>query len=157
MKKENIKTITFVGLDVVRKLGIERMFNIVCNYLDVEGDDVKGRTRKQDVAEARHVFCYLAYHSIANHTLKEVGDYIERDHATVLHSKNRIMNFLDFDKRTIKIISDLRNTLGKFTEEDVKGNKITPVHVGYYNNYAKKKKLEAWCGQNDVVSKIQIR
>jgi hypothetical protein len=152
----NIKTEIYIGIDAVRRLGIERIFNIVCDYLGVDGEDVKGKTRKGNIAEARHVFCFLAYHSIANHTLKEVGEFIDRDHSTVLHSKNRIQDFLEFDKKTIKMIADLRNKLGKFSSDDISNTKITASHVGYYNTYKRKKDLQEWAQKNDIVSKLVI-
>ena len=152
---KNIKTDTFIGLDIVRKVGMERVFNMVCTYLDVDGEEVKSPTRKAPVAEARHVFCFLAYHSIAAHTLKEIGQHINRDHASVLHGKNRIQDFLDFEPRVQKIIADLRNKLGKFSGDDVENNKITASHVGFYNTYKRKKDLQEWAGKNDIVSKIK--
>jgi hypothetical protein len=153
---KSIKTDTFVGLDIVRKIGMERVFDMVCKYLKVDGDDIKSSTRLKEVAEARHVFCFLAYNSIAAHTLKEIGQFINRDHATVLHSKNTIFNFLDFDPRIQKIIADLRTSLGKFSGDDVENNKITAVHVGFYNTYKRKKDLQQWAERNDVVSKINF-
>jgi hypothetical protein len=158
-EKRNIKADTYIGLDVVRKIGIERVLSVVCEHTGVTRDEMISQTRAAEIVAARHAFCYLAYHAINNHTLKEIGKVINRDHATVLHGKNKIQDFIDFDKRVKKLITDLKVKLGGFCKEDVETNRetnrLTKDHVGYYNTPMKKLELRENCQKTDLVSKIK--
>lgn len=151
-----IKVETYLGLDIVKMIGVERILKIVCENLGVDPEDVKSKTRKGEIAQARHIFCYLAYTSATGHTLTEIGRFIGRDHATVLHSRNKIKDFLTFDKYIKDIVTTLNIRLGRFSNEEVRKNVVTEDHVGYYVGYAKKKKLEFWAKENDVVSKLNL-
>ncbi|HET8838481.1 MAG TPA: helix-turn-helix domain-containing protein [Flavobacteriaceae bacterium] len=55
----------------------------------------------------RQILCYLARKHCQPIYLREIGEYVGYHHATVLHSIKMINDFLDVDKRTRELISDL--------------------------------------------------
>ena len=55
--------------------------------------------RKREIVTARHLFCYFAK-LMTNKSLKDIGCYIDRDHATVLCAIRKIKNLLSYDKGT---------------------------------------------------------
>jgi chromosomal replication initiation ATPase DnaA len=55
----------------------------------VTSEEIRGRSRKQHIAKARHIFCYIASH-YGGHALSAIGGYVNRDHSTILHSLSQI-------------------------------------------------------------------
>ena len=74
-------------------------------HFGVSLEEIKGKSRKKDITECRHIIFYLLFIK-DNFTLEDIGILIGgRNHATVLHGKNKIVGFLDFnDTRTKEII-----------------------------------------------------
>jgi hypothetical protein len=156
IEKQNININTYVGLDVVRKISVERILSTVCSHLKVDSEEIKGRSRVRKIADARHIFCYLAYHSSDNPTLKEIGNLISKDHASVLHGKNKIVDLVTTDRRTNETIEALRVKLGRFSDDDVENKKITQAHVGWYNSKERKDALKLYCENHDVVTMMKM-
>lgn len=70
----------------------------VCRKLNVKPEDLKGRDRHRNYAEARQVYCRRA-RELTRASLQQIGNHINKDHATVLHSI-RMAN-------TVKEVADL--------------------------------------------------
>lgn len=86
----------------------DQIINTVCSYYKINNNEiVDSRSRKEDVALARHVAQYLIYQN-AGMTLKQIGDFFGRRHSTVIYAVNRIHGQLTnkFDQ-TIK--NDIKN------------------------------------------------
>ena len=139
MNKNFIKETTFVGIDATAKIGLQRILSVVCDYFDVSIADVKGKNRQRDFCTARHVYCYLACdRTLERHTLTTIGAEIDRDHASVLHGKKKIANFLDWDSKTNEVINELKTYLGRFSSTDLSTKNITQAHVGFYTTESRK-------------------
>jgi len=57
MISTQIKETTYLGMDSVTKVGLEKVLSVVCDVLNVYAEDVKGKSRKAKISEARHFFC----------------------------------------------------------------------------------------------------
>jgi chromosomal replication initiation ATPase DnaA len=58
-------------------------------------EQIKSKNRHQKIVLARQFYCYF----LRNHTILSsiaIGELIERDHATVLHSVSKIENTLNY-------------------------------------------------------------
>lgn len=66
----------------------ERIINLATEYLGVEWDRLRGRSRDQDTVEARQLLCYLL--SRAGYTVAAIARLLERNHSTVLHAISRV-------------------------------------------------------------------
>lgn len=67
------------------------------NVYGVSVDDIIGRSRKRAITDARHVAIYLTRHNTLL-TMTDIGDIFGRDHATVIHSINKVEDMLKFDR-----------------------------------------------------------
>lgn len=65
----------------------------------VSVDDIIGRSRKRRITDARHMAIYLTRHKTLLSTT-DIGDIFGRDHATVIHSINKVEGMLNFDRLT---------------------------------------------------------
>jgi len=69
----------------------------VCKYFGVPFNEVTGKSRKRKIAISRQLICYILMKQ-KRYSLNYVGKYVNRDHATVIHSVKTIQNLIDTDK-----------------------------------------------------------
>lgn len=70
---------------------LEYILACVCEHFQITERQIFGRSRKHRVVEARQVYCYLSRRKTL-YSLNEIGDLIDRDHATVLYSITQVEN-----------------------------------------------------------------
>jgi chromosomal replication initiator protein len=90
-----------VSIDVVTK--------IVCEFLGVEEDKVREKTRKAEVVFARQMCMYISK-EMTKSSLKTIGLHFGgRDHSTVIHSCAAIEEITIRDKKTKEMVEDIKN------------------------------------------------
>jgi hypothetical protein len=89
------------------------------------GIDVTLRTRKRETVEMRSLYCNVLKDLQPNKTLKSIGDSLNLDHTTILHSLSKYEMYERFspDLKTIrkKVISNFKEVV----EEEIKETKRT--------------------------------
>jgi chromosomal replication initiator protein len=65
------------------------ILSTVCSYYGVSIENVKSNSRKANFTQARQLFCYLARNH-SEYSFPKIADEINRDHATVIHSVNKL-------------------------------------------------------------------
>ena len=76
-----------------------RIEDMVCNHMKVSRNEIKIRTRKREIVEARQVCMDLMKSSNAFESLAEIGELMGGfDHATVLHSAKTVKNLRETNK-----------------------------------------------------------
>lgn len=94
-----------------KPLTLDRIVECTCEYYNVKPEDVYGKSRKANIALARHVCIYLAHNKVQL-TASKIGAMMgNRDHATVLHSVKTIGKQLDVDKLLQQNLQDLERLL----------------------------------------------
>ena len=157
MKEEAIMPFTYLGLDVTKKIGLERIMKVVCEEFDLDIDLITSKKRQREIVDARHIFCYLASKAYGRFTLKQIGAIVNRDHASVLHAKRKVKDLMEYDREMNALVLKIIRKLGKFSANDVYNKQVNSNHVGYYNTPKRKIQLKTWADSVDVVSKITIR
>lgn len=90
---------------------IELITKAVAAYYRLAIGDIKGKTRKKEVALARHVAMYMS-HKILKKTLEEIGEFFEnRDHSTVIHGIKKIQNLIKEDSKLSQNIYEIESRL----------------------------------------------
>lgn len=97
------------------------------------------RRRHKNISEARHIYCYLAK-NFTTHSLAEIGKPIKRNHATVLHSVKKALDFIETDL----------NFQNKVCNLEVKLDQLRPNNYEKY--LGKEDKL-----QNAVMSYFELQ
>ena len=75
----------------------------VCKTYGIKVDDLKIKTRKRHIVEARHVLCYLL-RKCCDYTFQEIADIFNKDHSTVIYGVNMVSNYMEVDKSMEKKI-----------------------------------------------------
>lgn len=95
------------NLKSMHTTALDRYIKAVCNEMGYTVREVKGQSRKREVVDLRHLLMTIAYMEF-NLTCTRVGDYFgHKNHATVLHAKDKIENLL----KTNQIDLNLRQSL----------------------------------------------
>ena len=82
---------------------IDLVLSVVALELGVTVTDMKGRSRKDMLPDARHVYCYLMKLANDNMTIQRtslevIGRVINLDHSTVIHGARKVKNIMETDK-----------------------------------------------------------
>jgi len=73
-----------------KSISYRRILSIVARHYDLKTKEVKGRSRKKEVATARHIAAYLLRKEL-EYPLKRVGEILGgRDHTTIMHSEEKV-------------------------------------------------------------------
>jgi chromosomal replication initiation ATPase DnaA len=73
---------------------INEIMNCVCEFFSVTKEQIEGKRGKGILPWARHVFNYMCK-KYSRLTLKGIGDLINRDHTTVMHSLKTVQGNMD--------------------------------------------------------------
>lgn len=90
----------------------ENVIKCVCDFYKVTKEDILGSNRKAELVRARQVACYLMY-EILNLPLVTIGKQMNRDHATVIYSKNKITNLIDKNATISQEVEDIKSKILK--------------------------------------------
>ncbi len=81
-----------------RKVTIDSILRIICEYYHIEEHVIHSRSRKRDIVNARQVAMFLAK-KYTDESSSRIGHCIgQRDHATVIHACKAIQGQYDVDK-----------------------------------------------------------
>ena len=69
------------------------IINTVSNYYGISIEDIKGKCRKRKIVKPRQIIVYLL-RTKAMMVLSDIGDVLNRDHTTMIHSITCIQNEL---------------------------------------------------------------
>ena len=88
----------------------ETILGEISRYYQVTEEDIKGSGRQKNIATARHITAYLI-RNLTNLPLSGIGDFINRDHATVLSSIRKIEGQIKTDKDMAATIRDITSNI----------------------------------------------
>lgn len=78
--------------------------SIVSRMTGVSVEAMRGPRRMANISKARHVACYVA-HKVKGRSLPRVGQYLNRDHTTVLHGVKRITREMQGDHELAALVA----------------------------------------------------
>lgn len=87
------------------------IIRIVSDYTNITPEDLRSKVRERNIVEARQLAMFFIYKNTPL-TLKRIGMEFNRDHSTVIHSKETVEDLYDTDKvfrKKVDDISDLIN------------------------------------------------
>jgi chromosomal replication initiator protein len=92
-------------------LTIDEIQRIVCEYMDIEEDRVRGKTRKREVVRARQIAMYFCKQFTQN-SLKTIGLHFGgRDHSTVIHANNTVEDQMETDDQFRNTVEDIERKI----------------------------------------------
>ena len=101
--------------DIIRiqskKLSLETIEKAICTYFSITPNDLKGKSKKKEIAAGRQVAMYLSK-ELTGSSLKTIGLHFGgRDHSTVIHGHNTIRNKVENSAETRGQIEELKKRI----------------------------------------------
>jgi chromosomal replication initiation ATPase DnaA len=93
-----------------------KIINLINEFFRVSWEQILSDSRKQEIAEARHVYCYMMM-TFSNFKEYEIGKQINRDRTSVLHGLEKVRGYIKHHDP--KLVPVLDNLLKKFNENKV--------------------------------------
>lgn len=84
----------------------ENIIDTVSNYFNIPKDDLIGRKRNKEIVEPRQICIYLMW-SLLTIPLATIGQTFNRDHTTIIHARDKIMEQVKTSPPTKKIVDDI--------------------------------------------------
>lgn len=103
------------------KFKVEQVLNFVSEYYGISIKEITGKIRTQEIVRSRQMFLYLSYEHTGA-TLELIADVVNKDHATVLYSFNKI-------RVQKEIYSDVRKDVDDITLALYGRFPLVPDHV----------------------------
>ncbi len=101
-----------VGGRIGNEISIENIVRKVSEISNVKEDDIVGKSRKMEIAEARQVSMFLC-RDIMGTSLNNIGMFFGgRDHTTVMHALKTVDKKQNNNDRMKQMISSIRKELG---------------------------------------------
>lgn len=91
------------------EVDINKIFAIVCEYYGFHQVPIKGKSRRDDIVKVRQMYCYLA-NEYSKETYQKIGNVINREHATVIFSINKI-------RMQKEVYRSITNEINELTEK----------------------------------------
>ena len=85
---------------------MSKIFRAVATRYRVTPDEIKGKSRKESIATARHISIYLAT-QLTDLSQSAIGAYYDRDHTTVGHSIRKVEKNIHSDPNFAYEIEEL--------------------------------------------------
>lgn len=93
------------------RISTQKILNCVCSYYSITVPQLIGKGRSAKIVTARQVAIYLI-RSELDVPFKQIGEqFSNRDHATIIHSVNKVEELLKTDKQTLTVINDLKKQI----------------------------------------------
>ena len=109
---EALKEYTNTGLYTPNSIG--KIQSCVAKYYNLSVDDLKGKKRNGPISNARHIAFYLCRMMTEESYIKIGLEFGNRDHATAIHSYEKIKKDLETDKQLGEQILEIK---GKISEQ----------------------------------------
>jgi hypothetical protein len=125
------------------------------------GIDVTLRTRKRETVEMRSLYCNVLKDLQPNKTLKSIGDSLNLDHSTILHSLSKYKMYERFSPQLKSMRKRIISNFKEVEEEEIKETKRTYAIIEQLNqlledtagtetNYLIQVRLEALYNMNKI-------
>ena len=81
----------------------------VCKFYSIGLEDLRGQNRKGNIRDARNLSFYIMY-KVLKYTSTFTGEFLNRNHATVLSGANRTADYIEYDKNYCQFVSTILNS-----------------------------------------------
>ena len=103
---ELVQRITKEIIDSEKAYAPEYIIGKVADFYDISPEEVIGKGKTKDVANARQISTYLI-RKLTGQTLEQIGEVMGRDHTTVLHSIRKVEENLQNDPKLVDAVHDI--------------------------------------------------
>lgn len=91
---ESVKLVINESGKAIETYSMKSVIAAVCELFDVRQEELLGKKRIAKISKARMVLYYLGYRN-TSHSTTTLGNYLDRDHTTVVHGVKKCKDMMD--------------------------------------------------------------
>ncbi len=96
----------------IHEITPELIIDTVCKHYNLTLEQIQSKNRSQSISKPRMICMYLCRNLLSNMTLKQIGSYLgNKNHTTVMHGAETIMNEMEHDDNLRNTIDSLINKI----------------------------------------------
>ena len=89
---------------------LKRILKSVSEVMNIPESDIKGKVKTKEIVLARQLYCYTSLKK-THKSLMEIGELVNRNHATVIHSQKKISYEIEFYPEILHFIKTINLNL----------------------------------------------
>jgi len=86
----------------------DKLLSKICELYSIGMEDIRSQNRKGNIRDARNLSFYIMY-KVLKYTSTFTGEFLNRNHATVLSGANRTADYIQFDKEYEQLVATILN------------------------------------------------
>jgi len=91
---------------------MQRIIDSVATYFNITKEELVGPVRKREILMPRQICMYLIKHEL-DHSYEKIGEIFGgRNHTTVIHAYNSILEKLKTDFRLVRDMNAIKKDIG---------------------------------------------
>ena len=94
---------------------LNEILKAVSEVTNVSKEEIISKIKTKDIVLARHLYCYISVKK-TNKSLKEIGEFINRNHATVIHANNKISYEYEYYPEISYYVKTINSKLSKIID-----------------------------------------
>lgn len=95
---------------VKEEITTERIISCVCAYYNIQRGELIAKKRTKDIVEPRHICLYLMS-ELLTIPQESIGQALGRDHATVIHSRDKVIALMKESPKISHEVDELKNII----------------------------------------------
>ena len=97
-------------VSVGRVVTEDKIVEAICNKFNIKRDDLFGKKRNKEIVEPRQYCMYLMWRKL-NIPISNIGDRFNRDHTTVIHARDKVIELMRENPEIKKMIDELEDII----------------------------------------------
>jgi chromosomal replication initiation ATPase DnaA len=106
--QNNVETVTTITFKADRRITVEEVLSITCEYFKLPTSFVTGRCRKREYVGPRFICQYLCTIYTDSSLWDIAGKFSNRDHSSIIHARDTIKDFLDTNDPICFDVTEIR-------------------------------------------------
>jgi len=109
-----------------RQLILHEILNFVCDFHEESLEEILSKKRIQNLVEVRQLYSYLAKTHALEFTFGEIGNVLNKDHSSIVHSVNAIKNRMVISNDYVHKVGVLEEAFKQQFEQKKHKGKVEP-------------------------------
>lgn len=101
-----------LDVSVGRIVTTDKILDAVCRKTNISREEILGKKRNKEFAEARQICIYLMWKNL-NMPMLAIAKLFNRDHTTAIHSRDKITELIKTNKKMKKLVNEIENMANK--------------------------------------------
>jgi chromosomal replication initiator protein len=110
LKSAKLVAATMIGASQRQAITAQHIVKKVAKFFNLKTEDIMGTSRRSEIVRPRQIAIYLMRKE-SNFSYPTIGDYLKKDHSTIMHSYKKIKEAVNRDETVLRELNAVRDFL----------------------------------------------